>query len=341
MDNKNIEKQVSIIIPSRNIDYLLELCISKIRELYPRVLIIIVLDEINTEKKDNNIKILKSDNPNMSAKRNLGVKNTNTKYIAFIDSDAYPNVGWLENGINFLEKNDNYFATTGCQLSPSDDNLEQQCLRSIRYNQLFTHKEWCITNDIEAEEQDCIIFTTANAIIRKNEYEKLGGMNEKIYLAEDNEFANRARNNGFKTRFIPTSSIFHRECTFYPYFRKLFTACYYYVNNAIKGKLVKPLKEIIQQMLPLFGIIIFFILWYIFQFLNISAYPLLILPLLIATLMIKESINESKRFKTQKTKATLMIFYFACIYCLTILIGTVLGLLNIPIKNIKSHYKHY
>ena len=341
MDNKNIEKLVSIIIPSRNIDYLLELCIKKTRELYKNVQIIVVLDDINTQIQNNNIKILKSDNPNMSAKRNLGVKNTNTKYIAFIDSDAYPNVDWLENGINFLEKNDHYFATTGCQLSPPDDNFEQQCLRSIRYNKLFTHKEWCITNDIETKEQDCIIFTTANAIIRKNEYEKLGGMNEEIYLAEDNEFANRARRNGYKTRFIPNSSIFHRECTPLPYFKKSFAACYYYANNAIKGNLIKPLKETIQQMLPLFGIIIFFILWFVFLFLNISTYPLLILPLFIAILIFKESINESKKFKTQKYKATTMIFYFACIYCLIVLIGTLFGLLNIHLKDIRAHYKHY
>lgn len=340
MDNKNIEKLVSIIIPSRNIDYLLELCISKIRELYKHVQVILVLDEINKEIKDNNIKILKSDNPNMSAKRNLGVKNTDTKYIAFIDSDAYPNVCWLENGINFLEKNENYFATTGCQLSPPDDNFEQQCLRSIRYNQLFTHKEWCVINDTETEEQDCSIFTTANVIIKKESYDKLGGMNENIFLAEDNEFANRSRKSGLKTRFIPTSSIFHRECTLYPYFRKLFTACYYYANNAIKGKLIKPLKETIQQILPLFGIIIFFTLWFVFQFLRISTYPLLILPLLIATLILKESINESKRFKTQKYKAILMIFFYACIYCLTVLIGTLFGLLNVPIKGIRSNYKH-
>ena len=38
----------------------------------------------------------------MSKKRNIGVKNTKTEYIAFIDSDAYPNDNWITNGEKLL-----------------------------------------------------------------------------------------------------------------------------------------------------------------------------------------------------------------------------------------------
>ena len=97
-----MENKVTIIIPSRNTDYLLEKCIKKIREQYKNIKIILVLDSINNCLKqfDKNIEIIKSENPNMSAKRNLGVKNVDTKYIAFIDSDAYPNENWLEYAID-------------------------------------------------------------------------------------------------------------------------------------------------------------------------------------------------------------------------------------------------
>ena len=41
---------------------------------------------------------------NMSFKRNLAVKAYKSKYIAFIDSDAYPSKNWLTIADNFLKK---------------------------------------------------------------------------------------------------------------------------------------------------------------------------------------------------------------------------------------------
>ena len=45
--NNQYESLVSIIIPSRDIDYLLENCLEEIRKLYKDIKIILVLDEIN------------------------------------------------------------------------------------------------------------------------------------------------------------------------------------------------------------------------------------------------------------------------------------------------------
>lgn len=124
MNTNNYENDVSIIIPSRDIDYLLEDCVSKIRELYKNIKIILVLDEINKEI-NSDITILKSKNLNMSAKRNQGIEVAQTKYIAFLDSDSYPIAGWLENAVNFLENNKNYSVVTGCQFNPQSDTFEQ------------------------------------------------------------------------------------------------------------------------------------------------------------------------------------------------------------------------
>ena len=41
----------------------------------------------------------------MSEKRNRATSSVKEKYIAFIDSDAYPVSSWLINGINILKKN--------------------------------------------------------------------------------------------------------------------------------------------------------------------------------------------------------------------------------------------
>ena len=338
-----MENKVTIIIPSRNTDYLLEKCIKKIREQYKNIKIILVLDSINNCLKqfDKNIEIIKSENPNMSAKRNLGVKNVDTKYIAFIDSDAYPNENWLEYAIDFLEKNNEYCAVTGCQYNPPTDSFEQQCLRIVRFSPLFTHKEWCIITDKNAIEQDCTKVMTSNVIMKRETYCEINGMNEDIYLAEDNEFSDRIIENGFKIRFIPNVSVFHRECKFYPFMRKIYCMSYYYSNAFIKGKKIKSLKETIFQFLPFLGVIIFVLLWMIIGYLKINPYPLLIFPLFIICILMKEAYNESGKLCEKRIKGFLIIFLSYISFCTVWVYGTFLGIINFPIKKIQQSYKHY
>lgn len=336
MNNNDCEKDVAIIIPSRNIDYLLEECIEKIRELYKNIKIILILDEINKEI-DSDITILKSRSLNMSAKRNQGVEVAQTKYVAFLDSDSYPIVGWLESGVNFLESNENYSAVTGCQFNPPSDTFEQKCLRLVRFSRLFTHNEWCLVIDKNTVEQDCNEFMTSNTIIKRQDYINIGGMNEKIYLAEDNEFSQRLTKNGYKIRFIPQFSVYHRESKMYPFLRKIYCMSYYYANTFMKGKPVKTVKQSIYQLFPLFGIIVFILLSILLKF---SSY-LLIVPIFVLLLLAIEANIESKKLDKQRTKGFFIIFFNFCMFCAIWVIGSFLGLINFPSKNIQKCYKHY
>ena len=334
--NNNYEKLVSIIIPSRNIDYLLENCLEEIRKLYKEVKIIVVLDEINKELA-NDITILKSINPNMSAKRNQGVEVATTKYIAFLDSDSFPNKNWLEEGVSFLEQNEDYSAVTGNQFNPVSDNFEQRCLRLVRFSRLFTHKEWCIIIDQNAREQDCSELMTSNVIMKKEDYVKSGGMNENIYLAEDNEFSERMIKTGYKFRFIPTVSVFHREATMYPFLRKIYCMSYYYANTLIKGKPVKTVKQSIFQLLPLLGIISFCILWFLFQQ---SSY-LLLLPIFVFLILELEAKKEAKKLEKNQFKGFFIILFTFCMFCAIWVVGSFLGLINFPSKSVQKCYKNY
>lgn len=339
MNSQIYEEQTTIIIPSREFDALLEKCINKIRELYKFIKIIIILDEINEETKQNieNLLIIKSENKNMSAKRNLGVSYSKTKYIAFLDSDAYPNKNWLENGVDFLEKNKEYSAITGTQFNPPTDNFTQRCLRLVRYSPLFTHKEWCIIIDKDAQEQDCDVLITSNVIMRKEDYENINGMNENIYLAEDNEFSERMIKAGYKLRFIPNASVFHREATMYPFLRKVYCMSYYYANMFVKGKRIKNLKQSLTQFIPLFAVL-FYLIFFIFSNYKIQ---LLIFPFLAIVLLIKYAIDESKKLEYSHFKGFLIIFFTYCAFCAIWVIGTLMGSINFPSKSIQECYKNY
>ncbi len=62
-----------------------------------------IVDNPKVKKEFSRVKFLSFGSINMSEKRNEAVKFCNEKYIAFIDSDAYPSQKWLLNGIVYLK----------------------------------------------------------------------------------------------------------------------------------------------------------------------------------------------------------------------------------------------
>lgn len=339
-----MEKMLSVIIPSRTADYILDECILKIRELYKELRIIIILDsssKIPSEKYDQNVLFLRSENKNMSAKRNLGVKNATTKYIALLDSDAYPAAGWLENGIEFLEKSSDYSAVTGLQYNPESDNFVQRCLRLVRFSNITTHHSWQIITDSKALPRDCSEFSSANVIMRKSVYESVNGMNENFYLAEDNEFSQRLVQQGYKIRFIPGVSVFHRESKMYPFLRKHWCMSYYYANMFVKRTPVKTLKQTIIQFLPLIGFISFIFLWISFLYIKANPFPLLILPVGVIYIFAKEAYNLTKKLENRKIAGFFIIFYTFCAFSAIWIVASFAGIISFPSKNVKDLYKHY
>ena len=101
---------VNIIIPSITIGEELKFCLKKLNNLnFKNFQVSIVLDFDNKE----NISFTKyrvskfiMGKKNMSAKRNFAAKKIKSKYIAFIDSDAYPPRNWLKNGLKTLKEDD-------------------------------------------------------------------------------------------------------------------------------------------------------------------------------------------------------------------------------------------
>lgn len=91
--------KVSIIVPVHNTENYIENCLnSLLNQTYKNIEIILVEngstdDSLNKikeyAKKNERIKILISNKLGVSPARNLGIKNSSGKYIAFVDSDDY------------------------------------------------------------------------------------------------------------------------------------------------------------------------------------------------------------------------------------------------------------
>lgn len=343
----NLDLSVSIIIPSRNVDYLLHICIEKIRLLYPDVKIVLVLDEIlpeDYEKFDKNVQILKSKKYTMSAKRNQGVDFVDTKYIALIDSDAFPDENWLEIAINFLENNKDYSAVTGCQMNWPDDSFAQKCLRLLRFSPLFSHQEWFKIIDCNTNETDCSEFMTSNVIITRETYKKLNGMCEDFYLAEDNEFSQRMFQNGYKIRFIPNVRVFHREAKAFSFLRKFFAISNYYGKCFVKGIKIKNNAQTLSQFMPFIGSC-FYLLLLILQFLVFKSQFLMnllvIFPIACLLLLIYNAIIITKNLEKQRIQAIIYLFFISILFCFVWVFGTFIGLCFKNFYNNKNGYKHY
>ena len=92
---------INIVIPSITTDYRLLRCLKGIaKSSYKRFFVTLVLENKEGVKNLKKFRfrintIVNQKLINMSEKRNVGVKKYKSKYVAFIDSDAYPSKNWL------------------------------------------------------------------------------------------------------------------------------------------------------------------------------------------------------------------------------------------------------
>ena len=91
---------ISIIIPIYNTNKkLLNKCLKSVLDQTYQNLEILLIDDgsnqkcvrdyTNLTKNDNRVKIIRKENSGVSEARNVGIKNSNGKYIMFVDSDDY------------------------------------------------------------------------------------------------------------------------------------------------------------------------------------------------------------------------------------------------------------
>ena len=87
-------------------------------------------DQID-KHKDKNLKIIISDHLGIGKKRNIAVDACKTKYVAFIDSDAYPGKNWIESTFRQLRKK-NVGIVSGPNVDPPNQNYFQMIIGLIK-----------------------------------------------------------------------------------------------------------------------------------------------------------------------------------------------------------------
>ena len=182
--------ECTVIIPVIEPNKLLSEIIDKTLSSHPKLKIIVLYNHSSNKVIPNErVTMIQTEKKNMSAKRNIGANLADTKYLAFLDSDAYPNKDWFSNAKVLLENNSSLGIITGPELSfPNQTFIENTvgiCNRSFLILGSHNFRKSISKSRFYSEASAC------NILLKKEDYIAVGGMDSNLYLGEDQEFSHR------------------------------------------------------------------------------------------------------------------------------------------------------
>ena len=322
----------NIIIPSIQLSNELKYTLKKLENLkYKNFFVTIVLDKknfIKNPKYKYKLKILIVGKKSMSFKRNIAAKKFKTDYLAFLDSDAYPNSNWLKNAKKLLN-NKKIDAIGG----PSIPFPKQKLSELISY---YAKRSYFVTGYLNfrkylSEDRFCEWLESCNLIISKKKFLKYGGMDEKKYLGEDKNFFHNIYklNPNFKTFFSKKLFIYHKEREFKKFLVQRFSFGTDLINILGFGSSYKSY----QPLLPLITLISFCLL--IFFGLKDNFYLILMISVL-SFMQLIIILNLNTYLKNIKLiLLSLCVVNFAN---LSFALGSVFGIFNFSSKLIRKIY---
>jgi glycosyltransferase involved in cell wall biosynthesis len=199
-----VEKKISIIIPVYNDASRIEKLLNSITKLnYDKDQIeVIVADNASTDKvkeialKYNAIYFFAGNKKGPDYARNEGVRIAQGSYIAFTDSDCIVDPDWLSEAEKIL---DNGAGAVGGKIKFTFEHDKPSIIEyvdSVRH----LNQEQYVNEGFSA---------TANFIIKKEIFNKIGLFGEDWKLSGDYEFGKRMQKEGYKILYGDKAVVFH------------------------------------------------------------------------------------------------------------------------------------
>lgn len=228
---------VSIIIPSRALDELTKFCVTKVRELYPEAEIILVVDSVESHEfiTAKNVRVAISHENNIALKRNIGVKAATKTYLAFIDSDAFPKKGWLEEATLLLKENLQIGIVGGPNLPTEDQSFcEELSFRSCCSPLVAMN---CKDKTQSQKSHYRNLVSSCNMVVRRRDYNAVDGMNPDLHVMEDLEFCKRIiKELGKSIYYSDKVIVHHRNREFKGFLGQRFTYGMLATHAVLKNK---------------------------------------------------------------------------------------------------------
>lgn len=201
----NIESHpiISVIVCTHNSESVIKSCILSIKsQSFPREKFeIIIVDDGSKDKTieivtaENVDKIIKTEPCSIGEARNIGVKHTSGKFIAFTDSDCVVKEDWLDIIVNELENNK---AISGSILNGNTNSLVAWAEYFMEFSEFNEHKK-----------RSTISFAPGcNQAYTKETILSSGGFTKKR-LSDDVIFGKSLKDAGVNIIFVPELQIEH------------------------------------------------------------------------------------------------------------------------------------
>jgi GT2 family glycosyltransferase len=204
----------AVIVPCIEIERLTTKCVDECFRQFPAAEIIVLADAPdNQERIAGKARVVVTGPITIPAKRNRGARETERPVLAFIDSDAFPGVGWLDNAVRGLREHPEAGAVAGPNVPPLEQPLSEHFVG------IALQSEFCAHNASYVKRPAASVrlvnnMPSSNLIVRRDEYLAMGGMDERFNGGEDVEFCRRLVKANKPILYMPDVLIYHKNRRF-------------------------------------------------------------------------------------------------------------------------------
>lgn len=340
-------KEITVIIPAIDFNNYLINCIEKIYDISKSINVTVLLDKYCEEiehykKKFLNLKfyVHNDEKLKISKKRNIGVQNCSTKYIAFIDSDAYPHKNWLKKSIEILDNNPEIYVVGGPNISPNDQSIEKAIIGEVSKSYLISGP-WSFQKRI-SKSRFCENLMSVNMVMLKSTFTNHGGMNELLDAGEDYDFCTKINDNKKRIYFDQDVIVYHYDRGIKNFFiQKLVRGATVSGQISIKSEAFKkkPFQFLFNYLVPMYFVIfacisLLFFFNDFFNFFLLKNFISIIFSLYFSFIIVSLIFINKKNFLLFP-----IIFLFVILGNLSIGLGSILYFLKFT--NIFQYYKNF
>ena len=246
---------LSVVIPVKNEENRIVKCLDSIFSAKIDLNFeVIVVDNGSTDQtvsivESYGCRVLIAPEVTISGLRNLGARNANGAILAFVDADVEVSYLWAEIALSLLHASSTLSCITGkINISPQPTWVE---------------KTWGM-NRTEKSKQHLVDWASSmNMFVKKNDFFKVNGFNEKMVTCEDVDFSYRLRQAGMNILYDERVAVTHHgeAKTLYQFFKKekwrgvsLLDGI---LSHGLKREELPSLSQVIFFLVAFFSLLIF------------------------------------------------------------------------------------
>jgi cellulose synthase/poly-beta-1,6-N-acetylglucosamine synthase-like glycosyltransferase len=209
---------VSIVIPCKEVNGYVRQCLGHCLGLDYGNFDIILLPDSGIREGFPRTRVIPTGPVKPSVKRNLGIRRARGRFIALIDSDAYPRKDWLSRALENLEGDAGIVG--GPNLSPPGDCRMRKASNDILSSRIAAGSFSARYSG--RARRDVEELPSCNIVFRRDIFMRVGGFDTSLLTAEDAKFCFQVRELGKRVVYSPDVVVYHhRRPLFRPHLRQM------------------------------------------------------------------------------------------------------------------------